>query len=546
MLRTLPLCLTAGIALAAIDSLPPIDGAAILAHIKVLASDEFEGRAPGTKGEERTVTYLVDQFRKLGLAPANTDGTYVQKVPLVGITPDPSMALTFRKGSASQALTFKDDFVAWTKRVSETASLDDSELVFVGYGVEAPEFTWNDYKGVDLKGKTMVVLINDPPVPDPKMFGGKAMTYYGRWTYKFETGARKGAAGILIVHETGPAGYPFSVLQNSSGERFDLVTPDKNMGRASVEGWISLDRAKQLFAMAGQDFEALKARAATREFAPVPLGVTASVRVRNTLRTVDSQNVVAKLEGSDPKLKDEYVVYTAHWDHLGVGPEIKGDRIYNGAHDNASGTAALIEIARAFTKAAPPPKRSVLFLAVTAEEQGLLGSQYYSVAPIYPLARTLANINMDGMNMHGRTKDIVVIGFGASDLDDYLVQAAAEQERTVKPDPESEKGFYYRSDHFNFAKQGVPALYTDEGIEFVGKPAGYGMKVREQYNKEDYHQPSDEMKPDWDPTGAADDAQLFFVVGYRVANAATYPEWKPGNEFRSVREKQLRDAGARR
>ena len=543
MTRIYCLLAPAVIALAAVVSaqtLPRIEAAAILAHIKVLASDEYEGRAPGTKGEELTVTYISDQFQKLGLKPGNTDGTYVQNVPLVGITPDPSMALTFEKGTQADTLKFKDDFVAWTKRVSDSAALDDSELVFVGYGIEAPEFTWDDYKGVDLKGKTMVVLINDPPLPDERMFGGKAMTYYGRWTYKFETGAKKGAAGILIVHETIPAGYPFSVIQSSSGERFDLVTPDKNMWRASVEGWISLDRAKQLFAKAGQDFDALKARAATREFKPVPLGVTASVQIKNKLRTLDSRNVVAKLEGADPKLKDEYVVYTAHWDHLGIGPEVKGDKIYNGALDNASGTGGLLEIARAFTQAKPAPKRSILFLAVTAEEQGLLGSQYYSVAPIYPLARTLANMNIDGMNLHGRTKDVTVIGMGASDLDDYLKAAAGEQGRTLKPDPESEKGFYYRSDHFNFAKQGVPALYIDDGTDFIGKPADFGMKARERYNKEDYHAPSDEVKPDWDLSGAAEDAQLFFVVGYRVANAAKYPEWKPGNEFRAVRERQLR------
>jgi Zn-dependent M28 family amino/carboxypeptidase len=543
MTRIHSLLVAAGIALGAgmlAQALPRIEGAAILTHVKVLASDEYEGRAPGTKGEELTVKYLVGQFQQLGLKPGNTDGTYTQNVPLVGITPDPSMALTFKKGMQTETLKFKDDFVTWTKRVSDSAALADSELIFVGYGVEAPEFKWDDYKGVDLKGKTMVVLINDPPLPDEKLFGGKAMTYYGRWTYKFETGAKKGAAGILIVHETVPAGYPFSVIQSSSGERFDLVTPDKNMSRASVEGWISLDRAKQLFTMAGQDFDALKARAATREFKPVPLGVTASVQIKNKLRTLASRNVVAKLEGSDPKLRDEYVIYTAHWDHLGIGPEVKGDRIYNGALDNATGTAGLIEIARAFTQAKPAPKRSILFLAVTAEEQGLLGSQYYSVAPIYPLTKTLANLNIDGMNVHGRTKDVTVIGMGASDLDDYLRAAATEQGRTLKPDPESEKGFYYRSDHFNFAKQGVPALYIDDGTEFVGKPADYGMKVRERYNKENYHAPSDEVKPDWDLSGAAQDAQLFFVVGYRVANAATFPEWKPGNEFRAVRERQLR------
>ncbi|MGH9328893.1 MAG: M28 family metallopeptidase, partial [Vicinamibacterales bacterium] len=425
MLRLLFL-LTAGVlTVIAADGLPPIDGDAILAHIKVLASDEYEGRAPGTKGEELTVKYLVDQFQKLGLTPGNTNGTYIQNVPLVGITPDPSMALTFRKGAQSESLKFKDDFVAWTKRVSDSAALDDSELVFVGYGIEAPEFTWDDYKGVDLKGKTMVVLINDPPLKDEKMFGGKAMTYYGRWTYKFETGAKKGASGILIVHETTPAGYPFSVLQSSSGERFDLVTPDKNMWRASVEGWISLERAKRLFAMAGQDLDALKARAATREFKPVPLGVTANVQIKNKLRTLDSRNVVARLDGSDPKLKDEYVVYTAHWDHLGVGPEVKGDKIYNGALDNASGTAGLIEIARVFTQAKPAPKRSVLFLAVTAEEQGLLGSKYYAEHPTVPAGKIAANINYDSGNIWGRTRDATYIGKGRSTLDPIVEKVAA-------------------------------------------------------------------------------------------------------------------------
>ena len=342
------------------------------------------------------------------------------------------------------------------------------------------------------------------------------------------------------MHETEPAGYPFAVIQSSSGERFDLATPDKNMWRASVEGWISLDRAKQLFAMAGQDFDALKARAATREFKPVPLGVTASVQIKNTLRTLDSRNVVAKLEGSDPKLKDEYVVYTAHWDHLGIGPDVKGDKIYNGAQDNASGTGASSK------SRAPSRRRSrrrsgpSSFSRSPQKNKACSDPRYHSVAPIYPLAKTLANINIDGMDLRGRTKDVTVIGMGASDLDDYLKAAAAEQGRTLKPDPEPEKGFYYRSDHFNFAKQGVPALYIDDGTDFVGKPADFGMQTREKYNKEDYHAPSDEVKPDWDLSGAAEDAQLFFLVGYRVANAAKYPEWKPGNEFRAVREKQLR------
>jgi len=526
--------------------LPTVDSNALLAHTRVLSSDEYEGRGPGTKGEELTVRYLIDQFTMIGLKPGNTDGTYTQKVPLVGITPSPA-PLVLQNGSRKMTLAWKDDVVAWTKHVADAASLDRSELVFVGYGIVAPEYNWDDYKGVDLKGKTLVMLVNDPPVPDPskaseldpKVFGGNAMTYYGRWTYKYEVGAMKGAAGVLIVHETGPAGYPFEVVQAKTTEQFDLVTPDKNMGRVNIEGWITLDRAKELMRAAGQDFDALKKQAATRDFKPVPLGVTASMTIHNKLRTIDSQNVVARLDGSDPALKDEYVVYTAHWDHLGIGPDVSGDRIYNGAKDNAIGVAGLLELARAFTKVMPPPKRSILFVSVTAEEQGLLGSQYYSVTPIYPLAKTLANINMDGLNVHGRTKDLTLIGYGASDLDDYAREAASEQGRTIRPDAEPEKGFYYRSDHFNFAKQGVPALDPDEGIEFVGKPADYGQKVRDDYTEHDYHKPTDVIKPDWDLSGAIEDLQVFFAVGYRVAQATKYPEWKSGNEFKATRDAML-------
>jgi Zn-dependent M28 family amino/carboxypeptidase len=520
-----------------IGQLPPIDPDAVLAHTKELSSDRYEGRAPGTKGEELSVEYIEGQLKKLGLKPGNTDGTYIQKVPLVGITADPA-PLTFAKGAQKQTLKWKDDVVAWTKHVAPTASLDNSQLVFVGYGVVAPEFNWDDYKGVDVSGKTLVMLINDPPVEGA--FGGKAMTYYGRWTYKYEIGAEKKAAGVLIVHETGPAGYPFDVVQSKVTEQFDLVTPDKNMGRVNVEGWITLDRAKDLFKLAGQDFDALKQQAATREFKPIPLGVTASMTVHNKLRTIDSRNVVAKLEGSDPKLTDEYVVYTAHWDHFGIGPEANGDKIYHGAKDNASGCAGLIEIARAFTKVQPPPKRSILFLSVTAEEQGLLGSQYYSVAPIYPLAKTLADINIDGLNVHGRTKDLTLVGYGASDLDDYAAAAAAEQGRVIRSDPEPEKGFYYRSDHFNFAKQGVPALDPDEGVDFIGRPPEYGKQVRDDYTEHRYHKPQDVVTPDWDLSGAREDLKVLFAVGYRVAQANKFPDWKPGNEFKAKRDAMLK------
>ena len=527
---------------------PEIDQQAILERIKVMSADEFEGRAPGSKGEELTVKYLQDEFTKLGLKPGNPDGTFIQKVPLVGITGAEAQPLRISKGTQTTTLKWSDEVAAWTKHVADGASIKDSELVFVGYGVDAPEFKWNDFKDVDVKGKTIVILVNDPRVPDPsdpskldpRTFGGDAMTYYGRWTYKYEEAARRGAAGALIVHEEGPAGYPYSVVQGFLGERFDLVTPDKNMGRSAIEGWISLDAAKRILKMAGQDFDALKKQAISRDFKPVPLGLKASFAVKNTLRTIDSRNVVAKLEGSDPQLKNEYVVYSAHWDHLGVGKAVNGDTIYNGALDNASGVSGLLEVAKAFTRAQPQPKRSILFLMVTAEEQGLLGSQYYSVTPLYPLEKTVANINVDGLNQWGRTKDITVVGMGASDLDDYLREAAAAQQRTLRPDPEPEKGFYYRSDHFNFAKQGVPALYTDSGVEFIGRPADYGKQKREEYNKVDYHAPSDEIKPDWDLSGAVEDMQLMFTVGYRVANADKFPEWKEGNEFRAKRERMLK------
>ena len=523
--------------------LPDIDTAALLAHVKTLSSDEFEGRAPGSKGEALTVDYLIDQFKKIGLKPGNVDGTYVQKVPLVGITPAPA-PLPFAKGKDQLTLKWKDDVVAWTKHVADAAGIDKSDVVFVGYGVSAPEFNWDDYKGVDVKGKTIVMLVNDPPVPDPanaaqldpKVFGGRAMTYYGRWTYKYEIAAMKGAAGALVVHETEPAGYPFSVVQNKVDEQFDLVTPDKNMGRVSIEGWITVDQARKLFAFGGQDFDALKKQAATPDFKPVALGVTASMTIHNTLRRLDSQNVMGKIEGADPARKDQYVVYTAHWDHLGKSAE----GIFHGAVDNASGTASLLEIARAFQKTSPPPARSILFVSVTAEEQGLLGSQYYSVTPVYPLAKTLANINIDGINVHGRTKDITLIGLGASDLDDYAREAAREQGRTVRPDPEPEKGSYYRSDHFNFAKQGVPALDPDEGVDYVGKPAGYGQKVRDEYTNNRYHSPKDVITPDWDLSGAAEDMKLLLAVGYRVSQAERMPEWKPGNEFKAARDAMLK------
>jgi Zn-dependent M28 family amino/carboxypeptidase len=522
------------------EALAAVDTATLMRHIRVLASDSLMGRQPGTAGEDKTVAYIESEFKAIGLQSGNTDGTYIQKVPLVGITPKNAPTMTFARGGTTKALKWHDDYVAWTKHVAPSASLDKSELVFVGYGIEAPEFNWDDFKGVDVAGKTLVMLVNDPPLADTSQFGGPRMTYYGRWTYKYEQGMKHKAAGVLLVHQTARAGYPFAVVQGKTGEQFDLVTPDKNMGRSDVEGWITLDQAKALFTMAGQRFDSMEARAATREFKPVPLGVTASVKIENTLRTIDSRNVVAKLEGSDPALKSEYVIYTAHWDHFGIGEKVNGDSIYNGADDNASGVAGLLDLAKAFHAMKTPPKRSILFMSVTAEEQGLLGSEYYAVTPIYPLSKTLANINMDELNVWGPTKDVTVIGLGSSELDDYATAAAAEQGRTLRPDAQPEKGFYYRSDHFNFAKVGVPAFDPEGGIDFVGKPAGFGMQKREEFDNTDYHKPSDDIKPGWDLSGAVQDLDLFLTMGYRIANATKLPEWRAGNEFRAIREKGMK------
>jgi Zn-dependent M28 family amino/carboxypeptidase len=533
-------------------ALASFSGDRLLEHIRVLSSDQFEGRGPGSKGEQLTTQYVQDQFRGAGLEPGNPDGTYLQSVPLVSITPDPKMKFTLAGHGKTFEPKFETDFVAWSKRVTDTSSID-ADLVFVGYGVQAPEFQWDDFKGMDVKGKYLVVLVNDPPVPDPsdpskldpKTFGGTAMTYYGRWTYKFEKAAQMGAAGCLIIHQTDRAGYPWEVVRDSwSGTQFDLATPDKNMGRLAVESWITSDFAAQLFRAAGLDLDKQIATAASRDFKPVSLGIHAKLTIHNALQTIDSHNVIAKVTGSDPQLKNSYVIYTAHWDHFGIGPEVNGDKIYHGAVDNASGTAALLEMARAYKALKVPPRRTILFLSVTGEEQGLLGSEYYTEHPLYPLARTALDINMDGMNVHGRTHDIVQIGRGASNLDQIIDSVAAGQGRMVKSDPEPEKGYYYRSDHFEFAKNGVPAFDPDEGVEFTGKPDGWGLEQRRIYTAERYHKPADKIMPDWNMSGAVEDSQLYFLVGYSVANASQMPEWNGGAEFKAIRDASLNSAGS--
>jgi Zn-dependent M28 family amino/carboxypeptidase len=520
----------------------------LLAHIKVLASDEFEGRAPGTKGEELSVKYITDQFKKIGLKPGNPDGSYTQEVPLAGIKSEPRMSFLVRDGSID--LKYPDDFVASSARLQPEIKVDNSQVLFVGYGVVAPEYGWDDYKNVDVRGKTLLMLIGDPPIPDPKdpsklddkMFKGTAMTYYGRWTYKYEIAAQKGAAAAVIIHETGPAGYPYSVVRTSWGkENYEIDSPNKNADAVEARSWITLDSAKKLLAACGQDFDALKKSAITKEFRPVALDAKANIEIKQQLRSFKSHNVVGKLEGSDPKLRDEYVIYTAHWDHLGRRPELQGDQIFNGAIDNASGVASLIQLAAAFTKLNPPPKRSVLFMSTTAEEAGLLGAKFYAQHPLYPLEKTLADINIDTVNPWGKTRDIEDLSNNNSTLDDLLAAAAKRNGREMKSNSQPEKGGFYRADHFEFSKRGVPSLYSGGGKDFIGKPANFGQQKQDDYTAHHYHQVSDVVDPNWDLSGAVQDAQLLFEVGYQVANGDTFPEWRPESEFKSKRDAMLKE-----
>ncbi len=523
----------------ALEAITP-DG--LLAHIKILASDEFEGRAPGTKGEELSVKYISDQFKKIGLKLGNPDGTYTQEVPLAGIKSEPQMS--FIAGDKTIDLKYPDDFVASSARLQPEIKIDRSDVVFVGYGVVAPEYGWDDYKDVDLHGKTLLMLIGDPPVADSKdpskldekIFKGKAMTYYGRWTYKYEIAAQKGATAAIIVHETQPAAYPWQVVRSSWGkENFELDNPNKNMDAVSARSWITLDIAKKLVADCGQNFDALKKSAITKDFRPVTLNAKANIQIKQQIREFKSHNIIGGLKGSD-----EYIIYTAHWDHLGRHPELQGDQIFNGAIDNASGVASVMQIAAAFMKLNPPPKRSVLFMATTGEEAGLLGAKFYAEHPLYPLEKTLADINIDGVNPWGKTHDLEDLTNGNSALDDLLGQAAARQGRVMKPNSEPEKGGFYRVDSFEFAKAGVPVLHAARGIEIIGKPPEYGKQKRDEFVAKHYHQPSDEVDPTWDLSGAVQDVQLLFEVGYQVANAENFPEWKPGSEFKAKRNAMLK------
>ena len=527
----------------ALDAQKSITAERLRQHISTLASDKFEGRFPGTIGEELTVEYLSETYEKLGLKPGNPDGKWIQKATMTGVISE--YKAQFLTDDERWVMKVGIDIVGNSYQTKEFVNIKKTELVYCGYGVNAPEYGWNDFEGIDVKGKVIVVLVSDPPIMkngemDDSMFGGKAMTYYGRWSYKFEEGLRQGALGVLVIHETQPAGYPFAVLQGGyNGEQLMIENP--NVTPLAFQGWIPMSSVEKLFQMSGMNYQELKAAAVRPDFKAVALKSTFTSKMTNSVRRFDSNNIVAKYEGTDPELKDEYIIYTSHWDHLGKNTKLEGDQIYNGANDNASGTGTIMAVAEAFTNLSEGSKRSILFLAVTAEEQGLLGATYYSINPLIPLEKTVAVINIDAMgNNYGKTKDLIVVGKGNSELDLVLEYAASQNGKYLIPDAEPEKGFYYRSDHFAFAKQGVPALYVDGGLDVVGKGKDYGHKKKDEYTNIDYHAVSDEIKEDWDFSGMVEDAQILFRVGYAIGQHNEWPQWSEGTEFKAKREAMLK------
>jgi Zn-dependent M28 family amino/carboxypeptidase len=504
---------------------------AVRKDVQTLSSDEFEGRGVGTRAERKTVEYLTEQLTAAGFSPGNGP-SFVQQVPLVSVVKSkpPRLAL----GGAS--LRFLDDFVLMSRRQKTPELEAGGELVFVGYGCRAPEFAWDDYAGIDVKGKVVVCLVNDPPLADGR-FGGKAMTYHGRWTCKFEVAAAAGAAGCLIVHETEPAAYGWEVVRNSwGGEQFDFARADGGESRCAIEGWITRDVAAEMLGRVGNglDYEAMKAAAGRDGFKALPLGMTASARVDQKVTPIVSRNVVAILPGVDPRVTRQHLLFTAHWDHFGIDPSKSGDQVMNGAVDNASGCAGLLELARALGRG-PRPRRSVVVAFVTAEERGLLGSQWYAEQPLFPLDSALAVINLDGLNVRGKTRDLAIVGKGQSSLEALLEEALAKQQRVAVPDPEPEKGSYYRSDQLSLARKGVPALYTGQGVDFIGQGAEFGLELRRQYTAERYHKPSDEFDPSWTFDGGTDDLRALLSVARRVLASETWPQWLAASEFKALR-----------
>lgn len=522
------------------DGLAAFSADSMRLHVAQLADDSLMGRKPFTAGETKTVAYLQKQFKQAGLEPGNGD-SYLQEVPMVNIqtNADPSMNVTAPKGNFT--LKGFDDYVIWTDKIADKVSLNNDEVVFAGYGVVAPEHNWNDYAGLDVKGKVVLVMVNDPgfAANDSSLFKGKTMTYYGRWTYKFEEAARQGAKGCLIVHTTEGASYPFSVVQNNwNASKLRLDDRAKPKPYTDINGWVSLPAAKRLVAAAGMDSTSFFAMADKPGFKALPLNLKLSTSMKVTTTFNKSINVVGKITGT--KRPDEVIIYSSHWDHLGIGKaDETGDTIYNGALDNATGTAGLLELARAFKSLKVQPERTIIMLAVTAEEQGLWGSAYYAQNPIYPVAKTVANINIDGINPNESTRDIITVGKGQSELEDYLKEAAEKVGRVLAYETHPEAGYYYRSDHFNFAKVGIPALYTSNGVEVIGKEAGYGAKADSIYTVKHYHRPSDEYDPaTWTFAGGIDDLKLLFLVGKRLAFETKMPVWKEGSEFKAIRERK--------
>lgn len=513
---------------------PEITEAELRRHVEVLASDAFSGRLPGTEGEEQTVRYLQRAFQRAGLEPGNSNGRYVQDVPLVGLSSSADVGVEIN--GRPLPLKIEQDIVVVSQRLQRRTLVRKLPLVFAGYGVQAPEYNWDDYRGLNVAGKILVVFVNDPQVEavegrlDAQYFRGRAMTYYGRWSYKYEIASKLDAAGVLVIHNTHLAGYPWEVVSGSWGtEKFTLDRDDGNARRIAFEGWLHEEAARRLFAESGYDLDTLRKQAALPGFQGFELPAVASVLVRNTIRQIGSKNVLAAVPGTDPKLRDEWLIYTAHWDHLGTNPALDGDQIYNGALDNASGVGGLLELAAAF--AAKPARRSTLFLAVTAEEQGLLGSRWYAKHPVYPLEKTVATINMDGLNIWGPTEDVVVTGMGQSSLEEVLADAAQEQNRQLRPETTPEKGYYFRSDHFELAKVGIPALYADSGITPVGGTIADGVAQRADYVAHRYHKVDDEITDDWRLDGAVQDLELLHQVGRRIADSPLRPHWKVGSEF---------------
>ncbi len=513
-----------------------INEASIRGHVRFLADDLLEGRGPGSRGDELTQLYIATQFETLGLQPAAGNDKWLQPFPLVGVRTIAPPNVVFKKGGKTVSLKSVEDFMSTIGRPAEKARLEDAELVFVGYGIDAPEYNWNDYKDVDLTGKVLVMMNNDP-ASDPDLFEGRRRLYYGRWDYKYEIAAQKGAAGTIIIHTTPPARYPWQVIQTSwSGEEFELLgNPGK---RLELKGWGTEKGLRDVFKMSGFDLDDLRTQAESRDFRPVSLGTTLSIELEGIVRKQNTANVLGMLPGSDPILSDEVLIYMAHHDHLGMGAErdLRGDNIYNGAVDNATGVAALLTMAKAYSEMEPPPKRSILFAAVGAEEQGLLGSRFFAENPTLKPGKMAAVINMDGTNIIGRTHDVNVIGYGKSNLDSIVVAVAKSQKRIVTPDHFPDRGYYYRSDQFSLAKIGVPGVYLHSGIEVVGKPAGWGKQQLDEWVEKTYHQPSDEYSEDWNLSGALEDTRLLYEVGRRIANQATLPAWTPGDEFEAARK----------